>query len=185
MKNLTCKTSSYEFWIHTNEDGFLYFKEKNSLINAVYDIIKDDIFWTSVYHSHFIFGVDSLNHIKYVVDEERPSILLYKKLVPFVISHDILDELFVYRKNIKHKRKMGKTHKKGYSYRAMKTFPEKRSYNASKIDAAIAREYGVILKNTRNARTLPNPWDDYDYTHDNNWKNNKKKYRKQWMKKVL
>lgn len=181
MKKSTKPTLSCEYWIHTQEDGFEFFKNKHKLVKIIYLITSSHPYWhySTIYNKNFLVGEDNLHHFKNDICYGSHD----RKFIPFVISHDILDDLKFYAATLKKQNPGNLKHEKGYSYRAIRTFQERKMYMASLDDAKYIKEnYGVILKNTREYTDIPNPWDDYYFSFENNWKSDRRKYKKQWMK---
>lgn len=87
------------------------------------------------------------------------------------IAYAIKSQVRVY------KRKHGKgKHSKGWQYRRISHFNERRH-------AAIVENLQYV-KARRNVNNLPQPWDDYYYSNENNWKSNKKR-KHQYKQKEL
>lgn len=184
------ETLKSEYWVHTNEDGFIYFFSKHEFIEFMYSYFyfyKLYFYSDDVYDTNAVFGADSLDHRKEILiydqNYENKNVVS-SKIVPYVLSHDIIDDLRKLREK-ERRRKFGAAsnkHQKTFSFRRMKTLQEKKLFCSALFDAKILQdEYSITLKNTRNGNTLCTSWDDIYHTGENNWKTTSK-VRKQWMK---
>lgn len=193
MIHKTHPTKSKEYWIHTDGEGFSFFADRNHLVGWVFsNFVRDKFMGYSNYQQNFGFGIHSLNHKKNTNEITYNRFLQYDTrdiesiTIPFVISHDISADIIALRKkNNKYVYRKTKKHTKGYSFRRMSTFQEKKMFDSSLTDAAWLRdEHDIILKNTRHKNSIPDTWDDIYWQSDNNWKNSRK-YKKQWVKNSI
>jgi hypothetical protein len=188
MLHKTHDTIKADYWLHTNEDGFIYFFNKHEFVEFMYFYFyKEYDHANSVYNSNTAFGSDSLDHRKKILIYDQnfdiKNVVSFK-IVPYVLSHDIIDDLKILssKERIRKFGAYSKKHKKIFSFRKIKTLQEKKLFCRSLLDAKILKDdYSLILKNTRNGNNLLTSWEDIYHEGQNNWKTTSK-VRKQWMK---